>query len=155
MESPSLKISKEKWLRQHGAALVEFAIVLPLLLLLVGGIIEFGLLFYNKQVITNASREGARAGIVYPFDGKDSVEIDIDAIVQNYCEDRLITFGDSNPPTTTAPDPTTLQNTFYPSDLNVTVTFTHSFLFSSFLNFFGANFGPTIDLSSTTVMRME
>ena len=51
---------------QKGAALIEFAIVLPLLLLLVFGAIEFGLLFYNKQVITNASREGA--GRHYPME---------------------------------------------------------------------------------------
>lgn len=50
---------------ERGAALVEFALVFPILLLLLMGIVEFGLLFYNKQVLTNASREGARAGIAY------------------------------------------------------------------------------------------
>ena len=49
---------------QKGASAVEFALVLPLLMLITFGIIEFGMLMYNKQVITNASREGARAGIV-------------------------------------------------------------------------------------------
>ena len=44
---------------QKGASLVEFALVLPLLMLILLGMIEFGLLLYNKQVITNASREGA------------------------------------------------------------------------------------------------
>jgi hypothetical protein len=50
-------------LGQKGAAAVEFAVVLPLLVLLLFGSIEFGLLLYNQEVITNASREGARAGI--------------------------------------------------------------------------------------------
>ena len=50
--------------RQSGQALVELALVLPLLLILAFGIVEFGLLMYNKAVITNASREGARVGIV-------------------------------------------------------------------------------------------
>ncbi|MCK5219206.1 pilus assembly protein, partial [bacterium] len=45
---------------QRGAAAVEFAIVLPLLALILFGTIDFALLFYNKQVLTNASREGAR-----------------------------------------------------------------------------------------------
>ena len=45
---------------QNGAALVEFAIVLPLLLILIFGIIEFGVMFYDKAMITNATREGAR-----------------------------------------------------------------------------------------------
>ena len=53
---------------QKGAAIVEFAIVLPLILMFLFGILEFGLLMYNKAMITNASREGARLGIVYDFD---------------------------------------------------------------------------------------
>lgn len=47
-----------------GAVAVEFAVVLPLFLIFVFGIIEFGMALYNKQVLTNASREGARAGII-------------------------------------------------------------------------------------------
>ena len=53
---------------QRGAAVVEFAIVLPLLVLMVIGICEFGLLWYNSQVIINASREGARAAITRSAD---------------------------------------------------------------------------------------
>ena len=41
---------------QKGAAAVEFAIVMPLLVLLTFGIIEFSILFYNKAMVTNASR---------------------------------------------------------------------------------------------------
>ena len=50
---------------QRGAAAVEFAIIAPLLFTIIFGIIEFSLLFYDKAVITNASREGARFGIVF------------------------------------------------------------------------------------------
>ncbi len=49
----------------RGASAVEFALIAPLLFLLLFGIIEFGLLLYNQAVITNASREGARKGVVY------------------------------------------------------------------------------------------
>ena len=49
---------------QRGASAVEFAVVLFPLVLLVFGIIDFGFLLYNKAMLTNASREGARAGIV-------------------------------------------------------------------------------------------
>ena len=49
---------------QRGASAVEFALILPLLIVLTFGIIEFGLLMYNQQVLTNAAREGARYGIV-------------------------------------------------------------------------------------------
>ena len=43
---------------QDGATVVEFALVLPLLVVFIFGIIEFSLLLYNKAMITNASREG-------------------------------------------------------------------------------------------------
>jgi uncharacterized protein (UPF0333 family) len=48
----------------RGQALLEFALVLPVLLLLVFGIIEFGLIFFDNLVITQAAREGARVGVV-------------------------------------------------------------------------------------------
>ena len=50
---------------EHGAIAVEFAILLPVFLLLVGGILDFGHAFYIKQVVSNASREGARYGARY------------------------------------------------------------------------------------------
>ena len=46
----------------EGAAAVEFALVLPLLMLLVLGGLDWGYYFFIKQVSTNAAREGARAG---------------------------------------------------------------------------------------------
>lgn len=49
---------------QKGQALVEFALVVPLLLILVFGIIEFGMLWKSQQVLTDAAREGARSAVV-------------------------------------------------------------------------------------------
>ena len=49
---------------EHGVIAVEFALVLPILITLVAGIVEFGFALYFQEVITNASREAARAGIV-------------------------------------------------------------------------------------------
>jgi hypothetical protein len=46
----------------RGAALVEGAIITPLLLLLVFGVIEFGFLFKDSLTIANAARSGARVG---------------------------------------------------------------------------------------------
>ncbi len=51
-------------LRDRGVAAVEFALVLPLLLLLILGSIDWGFFFYVDQVVTNAAREGARKGVV-------------------------------------------------------------------------------------------
>ena len=49
---------------EDGAQLVEFALVLPLLLLVVLGIAEFGFIFQRYEVITNAAREGARLAVL-------------------------------------------------------------------------------------------
>ncbi len=51
-------------LNERGAVAAEFALLLPVILLILFGTIEFGMIMYSREVITNASREGARAGIV-------------------------------------------------------------------------------------------
>jgi len=53
---------------ERGQALVEFVAVLLPLLLIVVGIIQFGLLFGANVTLTNAVREGARAGTIYLYD---------------------------------------------------------------------------------------
>jgi hypothetical protein len=45
---------------EHGAAAVEMALVLPILLLLVFGIIEFGFIFNRYISVTHSAREGVR-----------------------------------------------------------------------------------------------
>jgi Flp pilus assembly protein TadG len=57
---------------EDGVVALEFVILFPLFLLVIMGIVEFGHLFYVRHTLTNASREGARAGVVYyspPIDG--------------------------------------------------------------------------------------
>ena len=129
-----------------GASAIEFAIILPVLILFLFGIIEFGILFYDKAVITNASREGARAGIVYRY--PDPVtEDEIQQVVHDYCAGHLITFAEtpsltiSTTPGIEAGDP-----------LTVTVTYDYQFLVLP--NFVTALTGG-INLAATTVMRME
>lgn len=68
--------------RRRGAAAVEFALVAPLFFLFVFGIIEFGRMVMVQQVITNASREGARRAVL---DGATAVD------VTNAVEDYLDT----------------------------------------------------------------
>ena len=52
----------------HGQSLVEFALCLPVLMLLVVGIFDLGRAFNAHIVITNAAREGAYYGSLYPHD---------------------------------------------------------------------------------------
>lgn len=49
---------------RQGAAAVEFAIVAPVFFMMVFGMIEFGRAIMVQQVLTNASREGARVGVL-------------------------------------------------------------------------------------------
>ncbi|MFZ5898721.1 MAG: TadE/TadG family type IV pilus assembly protein [Bacillota bacterium] len=59
------------WRGETGQSLVEFALILPLLILLLFGTIEFGRVFSSSLVLTNAAREGARLGAV----GKTDTQI--------------------------------------------------------------------------------
>ncbi|MEL7649835.1 MAG: TadE family protein [Sedimentibacter sp.] len=64
---------KLKLKKENGQAMVEFALVLPILLLFVAGIIDFGWIFYNQLAANNASREAARfIAIHYYFNDMDS-----------------------------------------------------------------------------------
>jgi len=49
---------------ERGAVLVEFAVTLPLLLLVLVGILDFGFVFQQYEVMTNAAREGARMAVL-------------------------------------------------------------------------------------------
>jgi len=49
---------------EKGASAVEFALILPILIILVFGIVEFGIAFNNYITITHAAREGARIAAV-------------------------------------------------------------------------------------------
>jgi TadE-like protein len=55
-----IRRSKSLWTSERGSALIEASIVLPLLLALVGGVLEFGFFFYQEQLITVGVRDAAR-----------------------------------------------------------------------------------------------
>jgi Flp pilus assembly protein TadG len=48
------------WTSERGSALIEASLVLPLLLALIGGVLEFGFFFYQEQLITVGVRDAAR-----------------------------------------------------------------------------------------------
>jgi Flp pilus assembly protein TadG len=61
---------------QRGAAAVEFALVFPLFLALLMGTIDYGYYFFSDQIVTNAAREGARAGtLVTPGVGASALAV--------------------------------------------------------------------------------
>ena len=71
---------------EHGAELVEMAIVTPILLLLVFGIVDFGFMFQRYVVLTNAAVEGARVATLPGYTAADA-----QARVQSYVANSLPT----------------------------------------------------------------
>lgn len=67
--------------KRRGQSMVELALVLPILLLIVLGLIEFGRAFFIYTVVSNAAREGARFGIIEPANAEG---------IQSAAESRLI-----------------------------------------------------------------
>jgi hypothetical protein len=135
---------------QHGGTLVEFAIIAPLLFVILFGIIDFGVLLYNRAVITNASREGARFGIVVrPTTRYD--QSDISTVVTDYCTQRLVTFGPFDPPEVEA-NPNGGVSSFG-DDLEVRVTWEYGFL--ALPNLPGIGLNNPVTLTARTVMKYE
>jgi Flp pilus assembly protein TadG len=88
---------------RRGASAVEFAIVAPIFVLFVFGMIEYGRMVMVQQVLTNATREGARLAVL---DGATRDEI-LDAVV-DYCSSSRVGIDTSNV-TLTPNDPDTAE----------------------------------------------
>ncbi|MCF8010968.1 MAG: pilus assembly protein [Clostridiales bacterium] len=90
---------------RRGQALVELALVIPILILILFGIMEFGRVFHSYLVITHAAREGARNGVI----SKDINEIKQKA--QNASPGLNLDINNDiaiNPSTPTTGDPLTV-----------------------------------------------
>jgi Flp pilus assembly protein TadG len=133
---------------ESGAELIEFALTLPLLLLIVLGIMEFGLLFREYEVVTNAAREGARVAILPSYTNADVI-LRVD--------DYLTTAGLILARATVAPGapvPTPIGAVCI-SMVPVTVTYQHPVPFlSGIMTYFGTGIG-TVNLTATSRMRTE
>ena len=137
---------------ESATSTIEFAVVLPIFLLLILGIFEFAALLYNQAVITNASREAARAGIVRdgPY-GNPVPASEIVIIANSYCANHLVTFGGPNTPTIPPPTPCP-PGPYSSTDLTVTVNFHYNYL--ALPDFVAGLVGGT-DLTAVSVMRCE
>ena len=139
---------------ENGAAAIEFAIILPVVVLLLIGIIEFSILLYDKQMITNASREGARAGIVYVDTCPRLTEAQIAAVVNTYAQNNLLSFGTALPTTVTVPNDGGGGTCDLISGQPLTVTVTYPYNFLVLPNFVGG-LSNIFTLRAETVMRYE
>ena len=131
-------------LNERGVAAAEFALLLPVLLMILFGIIEFGMIMYSRELITNASREGARAGIVQgpPKRTEDQIK----AIATTY-----LTGTGVNPADVTFT--VTGELLANPNTLTVTATYPYSFLIPYIPTVVGIPNPLTI--TAQTVMRHE
>lgn len=77
---------------QRGAALLETAITIPLVLLISVAIFEFGRAYQTWQVLTNAAREGARVGVI-----AGATDAQVTDAVRNYMSTGGLPQSDSAP----------------------------------------------------------
>ena len=137
--------------RRQGQSLVEFAVVLPIFLLILAGIVDFGLGLYSQMTVINAAREGARIGVVtiVGVDPTTSVDNRVRAMTAGLDQSKLDVIVTCQRPT----GPTTFGNCSSPawqSDdaVRVEVNYDYKMLWPLAL-------GNSLQLSSTVQMRIE
>jgi Flp pilus assembly protein TadG len=126
---------------ESGASAVEFALLLPLLMMILFGIIEFGMALYRQAILTNASREGARLGIVQSVPAITTGQIN--AAIDNYLTPAGI------PPGNVSRTIVAGGVTGTPVQVTLTLPYTYSVLPGL------TSIAPTIILTAQTVMRHE
>jgi Flp pilus assembly protein TadG len=144
---------------------VEFAILAPLFLLLVFGIVDFGHAFYLQHLITNACREGARYGAKYQTNnlGAHIIPSQLNPSIQNYVLYTsaqnggkggwgLSTYlpGDANPQVT--PGGTGYTSGIAGDDVTVTITARKTWFVLGLLI---PTLGSYKNLSVTSTMKVE
>jgi Flp pilus assembly protein TadG len=136
---------------ERGAELIELAFVLPILLLVVSAIMDFGFLFQRYEVVTNAAREGARMASMPNY-----TDADIRARVQQY----LAASGLTSPPnpfcTITAPTNVNLSTGTSIQVRTVTVQYPATFSYiGAFAALVGGGNWSSIMLTAQSTMRTE
>lgn len=132
---------------ERGVAALEFVLVFPFLMTVLFGIVDTSLLLCDKAVITNASREAARAGVVVRV--PQMAASDVANVALAYTQNSLVTGGTATTPTVTV---TQASGTSPGSPLSVTVTYTYEGLVLG--SAMSALTGP-VTVSATTVMNYE
>ena len=148
--------------KQKGSQAVEFALVLPFLILIIFAVLDFGIIVYDKAIITNASREAARQGVVLSTATWNPAAIK--QVACDYAKSALITVrtGTRNANCTGTADPViTMTPTAAPA-FNTPVTVTVSYAVNGFslgswwsLGTGSNAIGSAITLVATTQMNHE
>ena len=147
---PTQRRRTRTWRGEAGAELVEMALTLPLILLVLLGLSDFGLLFQEYEVINNSAREGARYATANP----NTPPADVQTRVLNYIQGSGLATSAGNPtivvtPTTLSSGPGTWQAQ------QVDVFYFHGYTFlGPMANWFGGNF-TSATLNGRATMRIE
>ena len=132
---------------ERGAELIEFALVFPLLLMVVLGCADFAFVFQRNEVVTNAAREGARVATLPGYGTTD---------VQNRVNEHLSAGGLPTGPATITVISTTIPNgtgTWPASQVNV--SYAHDYMFiDGIASWFGGSFS-SVTLTGQATMRHE
>lgn len=132
--------------RQRGVAALEFALLAPVLFVILVGVFEFGTAFWQRQMLASALREGARVGVVATNPRKNDAEI------KSTINAFLSSSGFSTQPTVTV---VPLEEDRKPGTfLRVSAVWPASFVVLSKFPLAGG-LKPSIDLTATVSMRME
>ena len=126
--------------------MVEFVIILPILLMIVFAIVEFGVLFGRWQTLSNAAREGARTAVVFRTNCvAGTVEAEVRQRVKDYAAPlgMVLTDGDIG-----------ISGVCGSSTTSSTVTVTLPYTFKV-LPGLASSVSPSIDLVGNSVMRNE
>lgn len=126
--------------REAGVALIESAFVLPILLVLAMGMLDFGRAFHTKSLLDQAAREGVRIAVI-----TDPDPAMVTARVNQILAPAGIT---ANSVTVTGPAVGTMLDV-------VTVSATFQFMTPGIFALVGGDYGNTIAMSSQCVMRHE
>ncbi len=137
--------------RESGVSMLEFALTLPVLLMIVFGMIEYGVAFYDKVVITNASRVAARIGMINTsIDNTAVTSLLTNTFSPTYWNSvGLITFGATSTPTV-ALSRTWPAISFGP----VTTTVTYEYKGLLLGGLFGSS-TPSLTLVASTTMESQ
>ena len=146
----NVKFDQKKRKAPPAQALVEVAIVLPMLLVLVLGALDFGRMFFTKIVLTNAAREGANFLAYYP---EDKYSAPAYAFTYAIISDEISNSGVVNPSFVTTDLPV---HCCTPGDyLEITVRATNiPLIFGAFYHQFFTT-GEALVLSSTVRMMVQ
>lgn len=144
---------------EQGQAIVEMALTLPLLLLIVFGMFDFGLLFQKFEVVTNAAREGARLAVLTSeYTTTDAQSRALDYLASGGISGSCSAGTAGSVCVTVTPGTTTISGTSPAVTVNemvVTVEYDYQFSFvGPIIKLFGGNLGVT-PLTATSRMRVE